>query len=138
MIYIKLFRYKSFIKMDGVREKTLGRATVSTWWIRKRKAIQTFGNDVTSKKTTELLVSSRRLDPQLHPCLSKIWNWTTSQICFLRILVNKYWLPIKSIDRGRIGLWHPTVSHPHYFWKSIGNPRGFPKIKPYPGSPFLS
>ena len=52
-------------------------------WIRKRKAIQTFGNAVTSK----LLVPSWRLYPQLHPCFSKIWNWTF-QVCFLTILVN--------------------------------------------------
>ena len=52
-------------------------------WIRKRKAIQTLGNAVTSK----LLVPSWRLYPQLHPCFSKIWNWTF-QVCFLRILVN--------------------------------------------------
>ena len=51
-------------------------------WIRKRKAIQTLGNAVTSK----LLVPSWRLFPQLHPCFSKIWNWTF-KVCFLRILV---------------------------------------------------
>ena len=72
-------------------------------------------------------------------CLSKIWNWTTSQTCFPRILVNKYWLPIKSIDRGRIQwtvIRHSISSTPllKINWQS----RGLPTIKQYPGSPVFT
>ena len=72
-------------------------------------------------------------------CLSKIWNWTTSQTCFPRILVNKYWLPIKSIDRGRIQwtvIHHSISSTP--LLKINWQPRGLSTIKQYPGSPVFT